>query len=325
MVSIDDASAGSPDNVIIGYVTNLNTGGTLTPSMIYAGMTSRENYFYALYDTYTRNTLWLGRAPGGNNDIAEFYTVDSVNNQIIKATLDSQGTVVYSFIPIGGGGTTPTWNDIKPSGGVPKTDLASAVQQSLDKADLSTSILPITFGISGTSVDCDTPYTDIYNAIAAGKIIIPYFDYLMGSLSGDVGQNNDYVFTFIDLITTPNLIYKFTIDYQDNVTVSTREIGDAHAPTLVTDSSSAPASFIANDNYIYNFTNAALTSLTITGVPSGATQATTIIFNSGSTPTSLTLPSNVKTPSGFSVAANTHYEISISGTKYAVVASWPLT
>lgn len=325
VVAIDDLDIDVGEgSVIVGYVTNLDTGGTLSPGMIYSAMVNRQNYFYCLHDTYTHQTLWLGKAPLTSGGTADFYTVDSANNQIVVATLGSTGGVTYSTVPIGGGGSQ-TWNDIKPAGGVPKTDLAALVQASLDRADMAITAFPITFGIDNSRPVCDTLYTDIYNAINAGSMVIPYYDGMVGILLDIVGQNSDYIFAFIDSKITPTTVYFFTIDYQDTVTLKYQPIGTASVPEVVFNSSAAPETVQALDNHIYNFTNAAVTSLTISSAPSGTAESCVIIFNSGSTPTSLTLPSNVKTPSGFTVEANKHYEISITGTKYAVVASWPLT
>ena len=62
-----------------------------------------------------------------------------------------------------------------------------------------------------------------------------------------------------------------------------------------------------------------LTALTISGIPEHETFAVT--FTSGPAATVLTVPQTMIMPDGFSVAANTRYEINCSN-GYAVVAGW---
>ena len=60
---------------------------------------------------------------------------------------------------------------------------------------------------------------------------------------------------------------------------------------------------------------------TLSFTPS-ATGTCDVIFTSGSTPTVVTLPSTVKMPEWYAIAANRTYEINISGGVYGVVTSW---
>ena len=114
-------------------------------------------------------TIQNNRGSGGGGSI----TVDSalsdssenpVQNKVIKAALDNKGT--YS----------------KPSGGIPKTDLASAVQTSLGKAD--TALQPgdvdepfvVTYtAASGATATCDKTYAQIMAALQAKQEVLAFY------------------------------------------------------------------------------------------------------------------------------------------------------
>lgn len=83
--------------------------------------------------------------------------------------------------------------------------------------------------------------------------------------------------------------------------------------------SGTAATIAASANTIYKCGE--LTELTITSVPESG--AFTVIFTSGSTATVFDEPSGMILPDGFSVEANTRYEINVSD-GYAVAASWPV-
>lgn len=90
-------------------------------------------------------------------------------------------------------------------------------------------------------------------------------------------------------------------------------------------SSSGAVSQALGAQFIYHFTGE-LTSLTIslTAAPTGRNPHYHFDFVSGSTAVTLTMPIGVTMPSGFSVAANTRYEIDILN-NYAVVQSWAVS
>lgn len=83
--------------------------------------------------------------------------------------------------------------------------------------------------------------------------------------------------------------------------------------------SGTTATIAASANTIYKCGE--LTALTISSVPESG--AFTVIFTSGSTATVFDEPSGMTMPDGFTVEANTRYEINVSD-GYAVVASWPV-
>lgn len=113
-----------------------------------------------------------------------------VQNKVIKAALDGKGT--YS----------------KPSGGIPKFDLAAAVQTSLGKADTALQSAPVTsvngqtgavtvpepFFVTYSTSDmttwtCDKTFAQITAAMAAGKQVV-----MVGSVGGPPIVQNGYIF-----------------------------------------------------------------------------------------------------------------------------------
>lgn len=94
----------------------------------------------------------------------------------------------------------------------------------------------------------------------------------------------------------------------------------ADKPTVTTISGSTPT-IAAADNTIYECGE--LASLTVSSFP--ATGWFEIDFDSGATPTVLTLPNDLdaRMPSGFSVEADTHYEINVRN-GWPMVGSCPI-
>jgi hypothetical protein len=77
-----------------------------------------------------------------------------VQNKVVKAALDSKGT--YS----------------KPSGGIPKSDLASAVQTSLGKADTSLQEVPSTYRTAEAQDTIDAGKIDKPSNPATGAFLV---------------------------------------------------------------------------------------------------------------------------------------------------------
>lgn len=94
--------------------------------------------------------------------------------------------------------------------------------------------------------------------------------------------------------------------------------GTANAPTVETVTGATP-SIAAEANHIYKCGE--LTSLTISTFP--AEGEFTVVFSSGSTPTTFTEPEGMVMPSGFTIEANTRYEINVVD-GYAVAFGWPI-
>ena len=96
-------------------------------------------------------------------------------------------------------------------------------------------------------------------------------------------------------------------------------LGDkADKPTETTVSGSTP-SITAADNTIYICGE--VSSVTVTAA---ANIEFTVIFTSGATPATLTMDQNIVMPVGFTIEANTRYEINVSD-GYALAAGWAVS
>ena len=103
------------------------------------------------------------------------------------------------------------------------------------------------------------------------------------------------------------------------VLLTAADVGAAEAETVDEVSGTTPTITPA-PNTIY--TCGEVESLTISNPP--ATGAYSVTFTSGSTPTDLSIDPAIKMPDGFSVEANTRYEINVSG-GWAVAGSWAVS
>lgn len=133
------------------------------------------------------DTEWVNQSGGGG-------AVDSVNGKT--------GTVVLDADDVGALPDTTTASDlgayVKPTGGIPKEDLASAVQTSLGKADTALQTAVTSFNGSTGAVTYTAPVT---------------------SVNGQTGA-----------VTTPNTTY--TISISGNVITLTPSTGTAQSITL---------------------------------------------------------------------------------------------
>lgn len=100
--------------------------------------------------------LWT--APGGStitvDDAISGSSTNPVQNKVIKTALDAKGT--YS----------------KPSGGIPKTDLASAVQTSLGKADTALQSVPSTYRTAAAQDTIDSGKIDKPSNPSSGAFLV---------------------------------------------------------------------------------------------------------------------------------------------------------
>lgn len=103
---------------------------------------------------------------------------------------------------------------------------------------------------------------------------------------------------------------------------SASDVGAAPAITEVTVATDGAVTQALDAGKLYHFTGT-LTALTITlnAAASGQIAQYHFDFDSGSTAPTLTLPNTVTMPDGFTVEANTHYEIDILN-GYGVVSAW---
>ena len=100
--------------------------------------------------------LWT--APGGStitvDDALSSSSTNPVQNKVVKAALDAKGT--YS----------------KPSGGIPASDLASAVQTSLGKADSALQSVPSTYRTAAAQDTIDSGKIDKPSSPASGAFLV---------------------------------------------------------------------------------------------------------------------------------------------------------
>ncbi len=115
---------------------------------------------------------WVNQSGGGG-------AVDSVNGQT--------GTVVLDASDVGALPDTTTASDlgayVKPTGGIPKEDLASAVQTSLGKADTALQTAVTSFNGNTGAVTYTAPVTSVNGA--TGAVTTPNTTYTF-SISGNV-------------------------------------------------------------------------------------------------------------------------------------------
>ena len=197
----------------------------------------------------------------------------------------------------------------KPNGGIPKSDLASSVQSSLNKAD--------------TALQAEQ-YTGTYSKPSGG---IPKTD-LASAVQASLGKADTALQSYTEQYTgtitgiTMNGVSKGTSGVVDLGTVITshQDLSNYELKPTTVSSSETTASITPQNNTIYQFGE--LTSLTITNPP--ATGAYSIIFTSGSTATTTVIPNTMLGLEDFAAEANTIYEINVLNNR-AVVGSWAVS
>lgn len=207
------------------------------------------------------------------------------------------GAVVLDAADVGALADTTTASDlgayVKPSGGIPESDLASAVQTSLGKADSAyqkpSGGIPAADLASGVIPSVPSAYTSTPSPLgtaAAG--------------SSSAYAKGDHV----------------------HAMPSASDVGAAPAVTEVTISTAGAVSQALDAGKIYHFTGA-ISALTISfnAAASGVLPQYHFDFTSGSTAATLTLPNGVVMPDGFTVEANKRYEVDVLD-NYGVVVSW---
>ena len=232
---------------------------------------------------------------GGSYTDARFFTLDDSGAELIVYSISASGTVSSTTIPIpedSGGGSTPS-NAVlyvsqslttaqktqartnigagtysKPSGGIPKTDLASAVQTSLNNADSAyqkplTGISEADLAAESVVISPDTEhagqyvstrtYSQIAQASSDGFAIKPEFwpdnnTTIRGAVL-DIGSTAS-VFAFLDMRTTPT-VYVFTINAQ-GVSVDSFDAGaGGSGPAIPTPTQSDNGKYLGVVNGAY--------------------------------------------------------------------------
>lgn len=168
---------------------------------------------------------------------------------------------------------------------------------------------------ASSTTTADKTYYEIQQAFLAGKLVVfNYADDDAGWASMAFAKYELPGFTAY--FYEGNSGFSVTIAADDSVSVTPY----SSVPTTVTVSGTTPT-ITAADNTIYECGE--VTSLTVSSFP--ASGEFLIVFASGSTPTTLSLPNELdaRMPSGFTVEADTHYEISVRN-GWPMVGSCPI-
>ena len=264
----------------------------LTPAQIY-GLLGEDALQLMLIDRYGRQCPLVSPPENDTDSPAKFFTVDASGSELVIHTVDVSGVVTSQSYPF------PTrTSDLN-------NDSGYACRY------------PVTISQSGGVAVCDRTFAQVRAAMQNGAFI----DVIAGTVHGWVGDADDTSVTFyaIDTSGGPAILYQ-SILTSGGLTVTSKLI-ESVAPTVQTVSGAAP-SIDALNNTIYEC--GVCTSLTINAASNSI--EFTVIFTSGSSPTLLTMPVAVSNhlPSGWTVEANTRYEIRIRKT-YPVIESWPVS
>lgn len=257
-----------------------------------------------------------------------------VQNKVIKAALDGKGT--YS----------------KPSDGIPKSDLASAVQTSLGKADTALQAAPVTSvngktgavvlsaadvgaaplqltatptaGPSGTTLMSGTwsgaTWEEVMAAVLASRLIqidvaIIGKITLLYNLGSETGaSSNAFVYNVGGVLF--NIFAELLIVNGNHKFY----LSIINTQTETVNVTGTTPTITPADNTIYNCGEVA--SLTISNPP--ATGAYSIVFTSGSTATVTAFPATILGLEDFAAEANTIYEINVLDNR-AVAGSWAVS
>ena len=185
-----------------------------------------------------------------------------VQNKVVDAALNQKGT--YS----------------KPSGGIPKSDLAQSVQDALDNAD--DAYQKPSGGIPKTDLA-----SDVQTSLGKADTALQQHQSLAGYATETWVNQQGFLKQHQDISGKADKVLRVAMTASDIT------------PAL-------------NPNTFYVFPEMASLTPTL-NTPSDATIVNEyhFIFDSGATATVLTLPATVLQPDGFTVEANMHYEVSI--------------
>lgn len=226
----------------------------------------------------------------------------------VQSVNGKTGTVVLSASDVGAG----TYS--KPSGGIPKSDLASAVQTSLGKADTALQSAPVTSvnGQTGdVTVDVPTKTSDLTND--SGFLTSAPVTSVAGKTGAVALDKSD-----VGLGNVDN-----TSDANKPISTATQTAlnGKANVLTEQTITTAGAVTQALTSGVLYHFTGA-LTALTITlTAPASGVAHYHFDFLSGATAPTLTMPSTVTMPDDFAVEASKRYEVDVLN-NFGAVVSW---
>ena len=230
------------------------------------------------------DTEWVNPSGGGG-------AVSSVNGQT--------GAVVLDASDVGALADTTTASDlgayVKPSGGIPKTDLASAVQTSLGKADTALQTAPV---------------TSVNGATGAVTVAVP-------TKTSDLTNDSGFITS-----APVSSVNGQTGAVALSIPSTAADVGAAPAVTEVIVSTAGDVTASLDAGKIYHFTGAVSSlTLTLNAAASGVIPQYHFDFDSGSTAATVSI-TGVTWPDGsFTPEASKHYEVDILG-GYAVVMAW---
>ena len=267
------------------------------------------NVQYVLIDRYGRQCTLVEPPELPTGSTAKFAAIDKAGDTIYIHTISTVNTlnlVSTDSVPISGSSGSATWNDIKPSGGIPESDLASAVRNKLP--------LRVTISWNGSSFSSDKTFSEVSAAEAAGQPIDVAVDNMYGWF-GYIANDTATFFAIEKNSGGAPSLYVFDLT-ASGVSSAMKTLGNKIAETKTTVSGATPT-IAAAANTVY--TCGELTSLTISSIP--ATGEFTVVFESGSTATTVSLPATLKMPANYSIEANTIYELNVLDGR-GVIAGW---
>lgn len=211
----------------------------------------------------------------------------------------------------------------------PTTEYPNGHWEFMGSVSGSSDLFIVTVDTETTPYTADKTVSEVASAYEAGKDI-RYC--VKGFLSARVAKEtgiggNQYVgnVIFSDSTITPMSVYAATVVYTDDILavqpLSLTNVVEYEKKPITTAVSGSTPTIAAADNTIYECGEC--TSLTVSSFP--ASGEFLIVFASGSTPTTLSLPNDLdaRMPSGFTVEADTHYEISVRN-GWPMVGSCPI-
>ena len=263
-----------------------------TPAQIFAALSEADAPF-VLIDRYGRQCPLLSPPEDAVDSPAKFFTIDPSGSELVIHTVGASGVISTQTAPLPAR-TSDLSND---SGFVYR--------------------FPVTITSSNGTASSDKTLAQILSAIQSGAVV----DVLNGSLRGWVADADatTVTFYFIDTGGGHAVLYEYVVNALG--VTETSKVIENNETTVQAVSGSTP-SISALDDHVYEC--GVVSSLTVTAATS--TGEFTLIFTSGATAATLTLPQAISDhmPVGFTVAANTRYEISVRK-NYPVIASWAVS
>ena len=267
------------------------------------------------------------------SSLATVATSGSYNDLSNKPTIPS--AITESTVS-GWGFTKNTGTYSKPSGGIPKSDLTSAVQTSLGKAD--TALQSYTEQYKGTITGVSANGTSVATSGVANIPAATTSKYGVTQLSSSTSS------TSTSLAATPSAVkaaYDLANGKQDklvsgtniktingtsilgsgNITISGGSSSGGSGAYAQVNHGTSDTTFTLTPNTFHVWDEVASLTLTLGSETSGVANEFLFQFTSGATATSLTLPDDIKWTEELTIEPNKIYQASILK-RLASVLSW---